>query len=122
MTYISENDITLFLERKRKFFNKADILRIQCSLSLCDITLDELDVLPLKSPAIGLFLSVVSGFLGIDRFYAGNHIAGVIKLLSTGLCGIWWVIDWFLIKKAIRTKNYNDLDNYLTEIMLADNN
>lgn len=122
MSYISENDINIFLKQKRHYFNKADIPNIQRSLSLCEITLDELDAFPLKSPATGLFLSVTLGLFGIDRFYAGNNIAGILKLLSTGWSGIGWVVDWFLIKRAIRKRNYDNLDEYLTEIVIGEDN
>lgn len=44
-------------------------------------------------PRIAAVLAILLGFLGVDRFYAGNAVAGVIKLLTVGGFGIWWLID-----------------------------
>ena len=45
------------------------------------------------NPVAALVLAVFLGYLGIDRFYSGNIVAGVIKLLTLGGLGIWWIID-----------------------------
>lgn len=52
-----------------------------------------------------LILSVVLGDMGIDRFMLGETGMGVLKLLTGGGCGIWWMIDLFIIKE--RTQDYN---------------
>jgi TM2 domain-containing membrane protein YozV len=44
-----------------------------------------------------LALSVFAGFLGLDRFYRGNHISGFLKLATAGGFGIWWIADIFAI-------------------------
>ena len=42
---------------------------------------------------IALLLSIFLGWLGIDRFYV-NHIGlGILKLITCGGFGIWWLID-----------------------------
>jgi len=40
-----------------------------------------------------LLLSILLGVLGVDRFYTGHMGLGVLKLLTGGGCGIWWLID-----------------------------
>jgi TM2 domain-containing membrane protein YozV len=40
-----------------------------------------------------LLLSILLGGLGVDRFYTGHMGLGVLKLLTGGGCGIWWLID-----------------------------
>ena len=49
-----------------------------------------------KSYMVALILSVFVGGLGIDRFYVGHVGLGVVKLLTMGGLGIWWVIDLIL--------------------------
>lgn len=58
-----------------------------------------------KDRHIALVLSVLFGTLGVDRFYIGNIGMGVLKLLTGGLCGILYVLDWFLIMG--RTDDHN---------------
>jgi TM2 domain-containing membrane protein YozV len=40
-----------------------------------------------------LLLSILLGGLGVDRFYTGHMGLGVLKLLTFGGLGIWWLID-----------------------------
>ncbi len=49
-------------------------------------------------------LSFFLGGLGIDRFYMGYIGLGILKLITIGGCGIWYLIDLILIL----TGNLND--------------
>ena len=40
-----------------------------------------------------MLLSWVLGELGMDRFYRGQIGLGVLKLLTAGGAGIWWLVD-----------------------------
>ena len=42
---------------------------------------------------ITMILSWVLGYLGADRFYQGQAGWGVLKLITLGGVGIWWLID-----------------------------
>jgi len=46
---------------------------------------------------VALLLSIFVGSLGVDRFYMGLVGTGVLKLVTMGGCGIWWIIDVVLI-------------------------
>ncbi len=58
-----------------------------------------------KNIVTALVLSLFFGFLGLDRFYLGQTILGLLKLITLGGAGIWVVIDWLLIIGATREKN-----------------
>lgn len=40
------------------------------------------------------FLSLIWGFLGVDRFYMGKYITGFLKLITLGGFGVWALIDF----------------------------
>ena len=50
-----------------------------------------------------LIVSFFGGYLGIDRFYLGYTGLGILKLITFGGCGVWFVIDLILI--AMRKLN-----------------
>ena len=58
-----------------------------------------------------LLLSIFLGTLGVDRFYMGYVGLGILKLLTGGGCGIWWLIDLILIAtKELKDANGNELE------------
>ena len=58
-----------------------------------------------RDPRTALAISIISGTLGVDRFYIGDVGLGIAKLLTLGGLFIWTVIDWFLIMDAARLNN-----------------
>lgn len=50
-----------------------------------------------KNWLAALLLSIFVGHLGVDRFYLGYVGLGILKLVTFGGCGIWWLIDLILI-------------------------
>ena len=62
------------------------------------------DIVSEKDWVVTLVLAVVLGFIGIDRFYTGSIGLGVLKLLTSGGLGLWWLIDIILLA----TGNYKD--------------
>ena len=49
-----------------------------------------------KSRLVNSLLAWLVGFLGVDRFYAGRPLLGILKLLTGGGFTIWWIIDLIL--------------------------
>lgn len=47
----------------------------------------------MKSKTTAIILSVLVGSLGVDRFYLGYTGLGILKLLTCGGFGIWYLID-----------------------------
>jgi TM2 domain-containing membrane protein YozV len=46
-----------------------------------------------KDWLVTLLLAIFLGPLGIDRFYAGRIVLGIVKLLTFGFFLIWWAVD-----------------------------
>ncbi len=46
-----------------------------------------------KNKTTTLILSILLGEIGIDRFYLGYTGLGILKLITVGGFGIWWIID-----------------------------
>ena len=63
------------------------------------------------NPVLAIILSIIVGEFGIDRFLIGDIGLGIGKLLTGGGCGIWWLIDLFLIMDATKKKN---LERFMT--------
>lgn len=60
----------------------------------------------MKNKLTALLLSIFLGALGVDRFYLGYIGAGILKLVTAGGFGIWWVIDIILIATGkLKTKS-----------------
>jgi TM2 domain-containing membrane protein YozV len=46
---------------------------------------------------VALLLSIFLGYLGIDRFYIGRTRSAIVKLVTLGALGVWWLSDIILI-------------------------
>ena len=57
-----------------------------------------------------LLLSILVGSLGIDRFYMGHVGLGILKLITMGGFGVWWLIDLILIATKHDFKGVNWVD------------
>lgn len=111
---ILKSEADKFLQDNSKYFESAGIGNIAQTLYKSNITLAELNTFKFKSPTAATVLSVMLGYLGIDRFYSGNYIMGIIKLCTFGLYGIWWIVDWFLVGKEVKRKNQSRFYGFLT--------
>ncbi len=52
---------------------------------------------PPKQFIVALLLAIFAGSFGAHRFYTGHILFGVIQLFTFGGCGIWTLVDIFLI-------------------------
>ena len=64
----------------------------------------------MKSKVTALIISILLGEFGIDRFYLGYTGLGIIKLITGGGFGIWWLVDIILIAMGkLKTKDGQEL-------------
>lgn len=93
----------------------GSIPSVRTRLENTDISESEILALQsqMKDPLLSILLSIFIGTLGVDRFYIGDVGLGIGKLLTGGGCGIWWLIDIFLIVDATKQKNLEQLSYYL---------
>ena len=54
---------------------------------------------------LALVMSVVFGTLGVDRFIMKKVGTGLLKLITFGGLGIWWLVDVILIATKYEYKN-----------------
>lgn len=104
--------IDMYAGTMHEYFNPTDIPLIKSSLEKIDneklVIFQSLDF---KSPTVAIVLSFFLGCFGVDRFYIGNILLGVLKLITFGGLGIWTIVDWFLIMGATRKSNLNKFIN-----------
>lgn len=104
----SDDLIGTFLATNSQKFRSTDLTRMyNLMLGMSDPQLYAVVSANYKDPTIALVLSLLLGGLGIDRFYIGQPVAGVLKLITGGGFAVWTVIDWFLIMGATKDQNYN---------------
>lgn len=106
--------VDMYLMANAKNFSPAHINFIRERLQAADDSKwAMINSVDLKDPTTTLIVSIFAGSLGIDRFMIGDTGLGVGKLLTAGGCGVWWLIDLFLIQNATRQKNMEALQVYL---------
>ncbi len=59
---------------------------------------------------ITLIMSILFGEIGVDRFIMGHIGLGILKLLTFGGFGIWWLIDVILIATKHKFENIKWVD------------
>ena len=102
--------VDMFIMSNGKYFPEEALPMIHDRLSsLDDSKWGQLSMLQFKSTLTAIVLSVLVGYLGIDRFYLGHVGLGIAKLITCGGLGIWTIVDWFLIMEAAKSENYKKL-------------
>ena len=56
-----------------------------------------------KSFVATWLLSLLLGYFGIDRFYLGKIGTGILKLITVGGLGIWYLIDLIIVLAGTQT-------------------
>ncbi len=53
------------------------------------------------------------GELGIDRFMRGQIGLGVLKLITAGGCGVWFLIDWIIAMTKAYGSSYGAEEEFV---------
>ena len=102
--------VDMFLMTNNKFFESYHLMEIKdMLLKTDDSKYTNVQIQQYKDPTTVLIVSILAGYLGIDRFMIGDTGLGIAKLLTCGGLGIWALIDLFLIMGATKTKNFEKL-------------
>ena len=107
---IMEKDVNMLLATYGKYFPESSLLQIrEIFENMDEKQIGMLVCLQFKDPITVLIISLFGGVLGIDRFYLGHPVLGVIKLLTCGGFYIWAIIDLFLVMDSARQENLQKL-------------
>ena len=108
--YLIMNPVDQWLAINAKYFPTEQVQYIRQRLeTLPEQQLSMLYSISFQDPTMMLIISLFGGSLGIDRFMLGQVGLGIGKLLTCGGCGIWSIVDWFLIMDATRQSNAQKL-------------
>lgn len=87
---------------------KEELVKIPFE-KVCLIGVDKDYINYVDYSALGIFdlvlISFFFGYLGIDRFLLGQVRIGILKLITGGAFGIWWIIDIFKMPKLVRDRD-----------------
>lgn len=103
---------SLFLQLKDKVPADFQLALKKKLENLSSDKIDSISMLQLKDPKLGLILSILLGGFGVDRFYQGKILLGILKLVTLGGLGIWTIIDWFLIMPSIKKDNFEKISYF----------
>jgi hypothetical protein len=63
-----------------------------------------------RSRRTALILAFFGGVFGLDRFYLGMIITGLVKLLTFGGLGAWWLIDLIGLSSRVSSRVVTDVN------------
>ena len=103
---MEQQKVDMFMMMNNKYLPESQIMFVRERLLAADDSKEGLlHAVQFKDPTIALILSLLTGNLGIDRFYISDTGLGIGKLITCGGLGIWTIIDWFMIMGTTREKN-----------------
>ena len=112
---MEQSKIDMFVMANKDAFTMAQLSEIKNKLAtLPDDKFVMISGASYQNATVMLIISILVGELGVDRFILGEVGLGVLKLLTCGGCGIWWLIDLFTIKKKTYDYNYQKFNEAIS--------
>ncbi len=62
---------------------------------------------------------MILAFLGYDRLWLGDIALGILKYITAGGCGLWWLIDLFTVGGRIDDYNRNKATQILQALKIS---
>jgi TM2 domain-containing membrane protein YozV len=73
-----------------------------------------------KNYIVAMILSYLFGYFGVDRFYLGKIGTGILKLITFGGFGIWYIIDFFMIGVGkLKAKDGLELEGFSKSVHIG---
>lgn len=102
--------IDKFLLKNSKYIPKSKVRDLASKLKrLNDEDIYKLNSISLNNPKHVRLISIFFGSMGIDRMIIGKVGTGILKFLTGGGLGIWWLADVFKIEKLTKEQNWKKL-------------
>lgn len=102
--------VDMYIMTNQKYFPAEKLPFLRDRLLNCDYQrFMMISTMELKDPTTALLLSIFLGGLGVDRFVLGDVGIGVGKLLTCGGCGVWTIVDWFLVMNRAKDVNFEKI-------------
>ena len=103
---MDKNKVDQFVLINNKYFPQESLFEIRNALAESEESKGDFIIQQQwKNPVLALIISFFVGGFGIDCFYIGDILLGILKLITIGGFGLWWLIDLFLIMSATRSNN-----------------
>ena len=105
---MKEDKINVFMAKNSGCFPVKDLQEIRVRLNnVSEERMDMIMAVDFKNPILYFIINL---FLpGLERILLGQVGWGLLKLLTGGGFGIWWIYDMFVIMKKVRELNYQTI-------------
>ncbi len=105
--------VVKFLEQNKELLFSAkehNIKSIKAALMSAPDSFEmEMRNIPFRKPLTVQLISAFLGLFGVDRFYLGDIVKGILKYFTFGGMGIWWIADIISAKNRCRAYNRKKL-------------
>lgn len=109
---IKKNKIHSFMKTNRYKFSYNYSVSLENKMN--DISKEHIDLITSLRYIDPVYLTVISLFLGmlaVDRILVGHTLLGILKFISFGGCGIWFIVDLVLSPMLAREYNQKQVDD-----------